>query len=544
MADFIDDMDKILKREAAKSVLGGKMSRQITKIEQKQDTQDKANNKVNNDVDEIKQKLPKYNLEQIKAIKQVAEYQKQNIGTKEIVDLGETLLKVIKGEINNLTQATFKEFLPIQSELTNIINLLQSNNDQDKEKGMDRIEAIKSVGIDMKSFSEEMSSTIDRLSELYSKDKIEKEKKKEELTKEQEILRQRNIVTTLDEENLKLKMLTYNEEKIEKKKIIEEEKEIAKEKRRLLDKEEKLKNQKNISDPERKKHIKDIQANKDREEKLNRRKQNAGLETNEIRPQGTMERMVRDVGSNITGQFSSIKEVFSKEGQIGGLVTDVKNLGGAFKGLGKILDITIMPILRLLGSVLFFLVKSFMSGITSLIGMAGSLLGLGGGSMGGIGGAVKKGGGLLSKVPLKGGVAGIAGGMALDYAADKATESGHEKLGAGLSVGSDALTGASTGAMIGSVVPGVGTAIGGAIGGVAGAGYGLYKNWNKISPKDQNTNLNKMSVQAAEEPGTKTNNLMPIQNNSISNVSSGTTVMTPEPYNLDRSYINLNTVVV
>ena len=86
--------------------------------------------------------------------------------------------------------------------------------------------------------------------------------------------------------------------------------------------------------------------------------------------------------------------------------------------------------------------------------------------------------GLLGKLGkgLKGGAAGIIGGLLLDTASEYAMESGHDKLGAGLNVGSSALSGAGTGAMIGSIIPGVGTAVGGALGGVLGGLYGIWQN--------------------------------------------------------------------
>lgn len=77
---------------------------------------------------------------------------------------------------------------------------------------------------------------------------------------------------------------------------------------------------------------------------------------------------------------------------------------------------------------------------------------------------------------LKGGVAGIVGGMALDYGADKLKENGHETAGASMSVASGALSGASTGALIGSILPGIGTGIGAAIGGVVGGGIAAWNN--------------------------------------------------------------------
>ena len=103
-----------------------------------------------------------------------------------------------------------------------------------------------------------------------------------------------------------------------------------------------------------------------------------------------------------------------------------------------------------------------------------------------------------------GGLASLAGGMALDYASSSQMEKSAElqqkaamaksekekkdleaqassasNIGKGLDVGSSALTGAGIGATIGSVIPGLGTVIGGAIGGALGAGYGLFQNFAK-----------------------------------------------------------------
>lgn len=115
-------------------------------------------------------------------------------------------------------------------------------------------------------------------------------------------------------------------------------------------------------------------------------------------------------------------------------------------------------------------------------------------------------GGYLSKVGgvktlakgLGKGVAGLAGGLLLDYGAEKATASGHEKIGAGLDVGSTALSGAGTGAMIGSIIPGIGTAIGGTVGGLAGAGYGAYKNWGNFFGSNSTTTAATQAVQAKQ----------------------------------------------
>lgn len=147
--------------------------------------------------------------------------------------------------------------------------------------------------------------------------------------------------------------------------------------------------------------------------------------------------------------------------------------------------------------------KSLFSSSASLIGLAVSaasaarnLFGIGGGGFGGFdGGDGKSGkggakGGKAGKLGsfakgagtlLKGGIAGIAGGIALDYAADKLNESGHTQAGGIASTGSSALAGAGMGAMIGSAFGGIGAIPGAAIGGALGGAYGLYQNWDSVT---------------------------------------------------------------
>lgn len=107
-------------------------------------------------------------------------------------------------------------------------------------------------------------------------------------------------------------------------------------------------------------------------------------------------------------------------------------------------------------------------------------------------GKLAKGAGTL----LKGGVAGIVGGVALDYASDKLTEAGHEQAGAAASVGSSALSGAGLGAMIGSVFPVIGTGIGAAIGAGLGGAYGMYQNWDTLTEGKDMSGVSKLATTA------------------------------------------------
>jgi phage tail tape-measure protein len=85
----------------------------------------------------------------------------------------------------------------------------------------------------------------------------------------------------------------------------------------------------------------------------------------------------------------------------------------------------------------------------------------------------------------KGGVFGLATGLALDYGSDLAKEKGMNKTAAGLNVAGEAATWAGTGALVGSFVPILGTAVGAAVGGIAGGIYGLAQNWDTLFKEEK-----------------------------------------------------------
>jgi len=82
---------------------------------------------------------------------------------------------------------------------------------------------------------------------------------------------------------------------------------------------------------------------------------------------------------------------------------------------------------------------------------------------------------------LKGGLAGIIGGIALDSFAENQAAKGNKKTATVADIASSALSGAGYGAMIGSIIPGVGNVVGGAVGGLLGGAYGLYQNLGAFS---------------------------------------------------------------
>ena len=123
--DFIDDSDKL--------ALGSNFVKKIDKMQAKEED-------IQKDVIKVKQTLPKYNVEVTQAIKQIAESQKQNISSQQIVELGKSILQAVTGKVTNLTQATVKEFLPIESELKKVVELLQSNKEEDNEQAFKTID--------------------------------------------------------------------------------------------------------------------------------------------------------------------------------------------------------------------------------------------------------------------------------------------------------------------------------------------------------------------------------------------------------------------
>lgn len=538
MADFLDDSNKLV------GALGSTFVKKIDKMQAKQEA-------TQQDVVEVKQTLPKYNLEVVQGIKKLAESQNKNIGTKEIVDLGKSMLKAVTGEINNITQVAFKEFLPIESELKNIISLLQSNDDENKDKGMERIEAIKSVGIDIKSFSEELSSSIDRLSELYNKNKIDKENKKKELLIERDILRERGINTYVNEKNQTLEIKTFEQERIEKLQIIEEEKRLQSVEKQLNREIKQAKSTEFINNTTRDKLIEKEKKLTEDQKKLLDKKEKAGMTSGKDMEQGPFAQTLgaaynqfRLMGKEIFGFGKSImglgKSAFGFIGNIGssfkGLSTSLSSFtkstessGKSLALFGNIMKVTIIPILVFLGSIIMTFISTIMSGISSILGIIGRI----GGGIGNMlfGGAKAAAGAAGAGTAVAGGVA--AGGAAATVAATgiAKTEEG-KKLANQVNEETQQTGFSMTGAMDGDLAMGT-----------------LLANPETIKPladkkglpkAKQNVDLNKLSVDNMSNKEAGDNNNVVVAPNNIVNNSNQSTVMGMPPINQDRSFINLN----
>jgi hypothetical protein len=176
-----------------------------------------------------------------------------------------------------------------------------------------------------------------------------------------------------------------------------------------------------------------------------------------------------------------IDEIKSAARTIGNVV------GGAIKFLAKFPKVLGGGLVAVLGGALLWnMGKWYLNGVTLAKGFNSAAMG--GGAGGGTGGgpmglmgkttaATQSGKGLSGKMGKFGkgmagkgvgmGMAGMVGGMVMDYGRGSLQDPDSD-MGKAMGVAGSALSGAGTGAMIGSVVPVIGTAVGAIIGGLIG----------------------------------------------------------------------------
>jgi hypothetical protein len=231
----MDDMDEILSREAAKSVLGGKMSRQITKIETQQD-------KANKGVEAVQQVLKDVRSEAVNVvsqIKRISEAQGKPLGTQEITQTFNSMKQAINMRIEKLETGLVKQFSPIKEEIDKASQLITSGDEEEQNKGSELIEKLQDrLDLNIKEYSKDIREAIEklgRINQFVAQDNRNKnilhEKKIEELRIEKQNLEERGIYTRLDEKNEKLHIRSFEEEKKERNAIYEKELQIAKDKK-------------------------------------------------------------------------------------------------------------------------------------------------------------------------------------------------------------------------------------------------------------------------------------------------------------------------
>lgn len=260
--------------------------------------------------------------------------------TKNIASVIGQVATTVTNRINQMAVNTTKQFLPIDSQIKQVNDLLSSNYEGDIDKGFELIDRLQSrLGIDLGKYSKEIGDSVQKLYDMNrqrKEDKADAERirieKTQELIQERDILRERGINTYVNEKQGKLEIKSKREERIELKRIQDEERKLIQEKDDLSKELKLLKKQDTIDAVDQEKMLLRQENLSEKEKLLQRDKERAGLKPNE-RVSGMLDQTVG-------AAFRQIKD-FGKE---------IKQLGGdLFKGFGKLVGMTGKLILGFIG---------------------------------------------------------------------------------------------------------------------------------------------------------------------------------------------------
>jgi hypothetical protein len=273
----------------------------------------------------------KKKAETISSIKSIATTQGGSpLTTQNIATILGTLTTTIINRINQMSINTTKQFLPLDSQLKQINDLLTSNYEGDIDKGFDLIDTLQTrLGVDLKKYSKEIGDAVQKLYDMNKQRKEDKAEvrrlqveRTEELTRERDILRERGINTYVNIREGKLELKSKKEERIELKRIKEEERNIQKEQKALQDEYKQLRKEDKIDQAAQEAYLEKEDKISTRNMLLERDKERAGLKPKE-RVSGPLDQTVGEA-------FRQIKS-FGKE---------ITQLGGdLFKGFGKLAGI-------------------------------------------------------------------------------------------------------------------------------------------------------------------------------------------------------------
>jgi len=330
---------------------GNKIFNQMERLTVKQD-------KIANQQQQIVDEVLRDKAKSVANIKSIATTQGgAPLTTKNIASVIGQVATTVTNRINQMAVNTTKQFLPIDSQIKQVNDLLSSNYEGDIDKGFELIDRLQSrLGIDLGKYSKEIGDSVQKLYDMNrqrKEDKAEGERirveKTQELTKERDILRERGINTYVNEKTLKLEIKSKKEEKIELKRLQEEEKKLRQEEVDLAYDLKQLKKGDTI-DKDKQEEILLRQENLSEKNKLlERDKERANLKPKE-RVSGMLDQTVGEA-------FRSIK-TFGKE---------IVQLGGdLFKGLGKLAGVVGK---LALGFVKFLLVLTAIILVIGIVGL-------------------------------------------------------------------------------------------------------------------------------------------------------------------------------
>ena len=186
----------------------------------------------------------------VSTIKRIATEQGgKPLTTTNIASALSSIATTVTNRINQMSVNTTKQFLPIDSQLKQVNDLLSSNREGDIDKGFEMIDRLQSrLGIDLGKYSKEIGDAVQKLYDMNRQRKEDKaeanriqKEKTEELTIERDILREQGINTYVNEKTLKLEIRSKKEEKAEMKRLQKEEQRLQDEQKRILGETKELK---------------------------------------------------------------------------------------------------------------------------------------------------------------------------------------------------------------------------------------------------------------------------------------------------------------
>lgn len=331
----------------------------------------------------------------VAGIKKVSELQGKPVTSTEIAKSLQSLANTVIGRINQITLSTTKNFLPINSQIQQINDLLNSKKENDQERAFDLIDKLQSrLGIDLSKYSKEIGTSVQK---LYDMNKMRKEDKAEvqrvhtekidELKKEREILRERGVNTYINEKNYKLELKTKVEQKQELKEILKEEKSLKEREKELQFEEKQITKEKIINTDRLERWLADNENLTKDQVKLQERKEKAGLKPDE-RVQGFLSQTfgaaflefknfgkeIKQLGGDLFKGFKNLPSLIGNfaKGIGSGALTVGRFVGGLAVGAGKFLLFGLA-----IGLIIFGIYKLY-QGIMTIVNKVKSFFGFGG----------------------------------------------------------------------------------------------------------------------------------------------------------------------
>jgi len=194
-----------------------------------------------------------------------------SLSTDQIAKYMKSISTSVTQRVQAVTAQVTKSVAPvIEQELVKIADLLKDDDEKKQDQALDIIEKLQEkLGVDLKDFSKDLGKNIDKLSdqlkkrkEIREEDKRVKEEKLRELTVERDNIRERlKTNTVINKETMKLEVMTKAQEKIERKELQQLEDRIKRDKREYLEQENKLREKETI-------RVEDQKILADRREKI------------------------------------------------------------------------------------------------------------------------------------------------------------------------------------------------------------------------------------------------------------------------------------